>query len=269
MIPIKILIVEDMANIRKLYDLSLIQNVFDKQFAPDGQTALDTYALWKPDIILLDIGLPVLSGFMVLKHIREKLGDRKTTIIMQTSRSEKGDIVECAKYGIQGYITKPFAPAEVGNRILEYYGRTESQRAKEALEALEEFKKAANPVSTETTSDVEEKYLAEVLSCLAEGPISETQRKLLNHMAGKFGISAERAAALEHIINQVKVSYTPAEMEYMEELDLCMEGGTISDDARKILDRHRMKLAISEKRANELEIAVTKKKAPAPVIPMA
>jgi DNA-binding response OmpR family regulator len=123
---IKTLIVEDDRNIVDLYDTGLDENEFDKRYAYNGEEALDIYQVWRPEIILLDILLPVMTGFAVLKEIRKTHLDEKTTIIMSSSLNDSSDIRDCMKLGIQGYIIKPFKLEDLGKRILMYHqgGRT-------------------------------------------------------------------------------------------------------------------------------------------------
>ena len=118
MSKIKILIAEDDESIRDLYDMGLSKDMFEKRFATNGQDALDIYKSWKPEIIVLDIVMPVMTGYSVLQEIRETAGDNKTTIIMSSSMSTKDDMRDCSKLGIQGYITKPFKFKEIGNIII-------------------------------------------------------------------------------------------------------------------------------------------------------
>lgn len=263
MIPIKTLIVEDMAAISKMIDLALPADVFEKKFAADGQTALDIYQSFQPEIILLDIGLPVISGYNVLRTIREKFDDRQTTIIMQTSQTDKTDILECSRFGIQGYIAKPFSSLDLARRVLENFSVGNRQRAQEAVAVLNQLKKAPKaPVAEkkDALAEAEEEYLKELAACLKDGELTEIQRKLLQRQATKLGIDPERAAELETMAQNKRAQYTEAELEYMEEIDICLEDGKISADARKIINRHRIKLGISELRAAQLETVVAKKK---------
>lgn len=110
----KLLIVEDVRLIQKIIDRALSDSVFEKRFAGDGGKALEVYEAWHPDIILLDVMLPVMAGFSVLKEIRTNIGDKSTTIIMHTSITEKSDIIKFMKLGIQGYVVKPFDQKEIG-----------------------------------------------------------------------------------------------------------------------------------------------------------
>lgn len=263
MIPIKTLIVEDTAGICKMIDLALPADVFEKKFANDGQTALDAYQSFQPEIILLDIGLPVISGYNVLRTIREKFGDKQTTIIMQTSQTDKTDILECSRFGIQGYIAKPFSTFDLARRVLENFSGGNRQRVQEAVNVLNQLKTAPKtPVAEkkDVQAEAEEEYLKELAACLKEGDLTDMQRKLLLRQAAKLGIDPARAALLETIAQNKQAQYTEAELEYMEEIDICLEDGKISADARKIISRHRIKLGISELRAAQLETAVAKKK---------
>ncbi len=117
----KILIAEDEQGTRKLYDLGLPDHLCERHLAVNGQEALDKYKELKPDILVLDISMPILNGYQVLKKIRTELGDKKTTVIMVTGSAEKDDIVACAKLDIQGYIIKPFKVQELAKAIFGYH----------------------------------------------------------------------------------------------------------------------------------------------------
>lgn len=118
---LKILIAEDDKVIQALYRKGLPENLCELRIAGDGEEAIKIYNEWRPDIILLDLGLPHINGFQTLKAIRTVLKDTTTTIIMVTSISEKSEIMACAKMGIQGYIVKPFKTGEIAARILQIH----------------------------------------------------------------------------------------------------------------------------------------------------
>lgn len=165
---LKILIVEDSKSVLALYNAGLADAVFDKRLVADGSEALKVYDSWQPDIIILDIVLPGMSGYAVLKEIREEIEDKTTTIIMATSMSSKDDITDCMKLGIQGYIIKPFKYKEVTDKVLQYYQSVNPERVrtaqveyKKALEEMKEQKvlekrakeKKAEVTKEEKTSD--------------------------------------------------------------------------------------------------------------------
>ena len=130
---IRILIVEDSSNINMLYDHGLPDAVFEKRFATNGQEGLVIYNDWQPEIMILDVMLPVVSGYTILKEIRQNLQDSSTVIIMSTSLSGKEDVTTLMKMGIQGYILKPFGMKEIGGKILRYYQKVHPGKATAAL----------------------------------------------------------------------------------------------------------------------------------------
>jgi len=108
MVKLKILIAEDDKSLQSLYDISLPDERYEKRMAGNGLEAVREYASWQPDIIILDILMPKMLGYSVLREVRKIFSDHSTTIIMATSVDSEGDIEFCKKEGIQGYIIKPF-----------------------------------------------------------------------------------------------------------------------------------------------------------------
>ncbi len=117
----KILIADDSKAMQLFYAKEISDALYVKQIVADGELALAAYETLKPDIILLDLNMPIVNGYEVLKTIRTKHQDHRTTIIMITSASDKDDVIACAKLGIQGYIIKPFIPAELNQAIIKYH----------------------------------------------------------------------------------------------------------------------------------------------------
>lgn len=136
---IRILVVEDNKVINELYNKFLFDEVFEKQLIENGRDAMEIFKSWKPEIVLLDIMLPIMSGYMVLKEIRQTLGDMKTPIIMATAKSNKSDVADCMKIGIQGYIVKPFDHETIALRVLNYYKAVNPERAKDAEDILKKI----------------------------------------------------------------------------------------------------------------------------------
>lgn len=110
----KILIVEDEAQIARFVELELIHegNTVDK--AEDGRTGLDMALLHDYDLILLDVMLPGINGFEVLRRVRVK---KDTPVILLTARDAVMDKVSGLDAGADDYITKPFAIEELLARI--------------------------------------------------------------------------------------------------------------------------------------------------------
>ena len=125
---LKLLIVEDDESLLNLYDVALSDALFEKRLVADGRSAMENYKTWHPDVILLDIFLPDMSGFSILKEIRDEAGDKETTIIISTSTDEKDDMETCKDLGIQGYIVKPFDYKTLTDEILECYRNFANKR---------------------------------------------------------------------------------------------------------------------------------------------
>lgn len=110
----KILVVDDESKIVKLVRSYLEQSGFSVVEAGDGQTALIQFRREKPDLIVLDLGLPGIDGLEVARVIRR---ERNTPIIMLTARIEDTDKIVGLELGADDYITKPFNPRELVARV--------------------------------------------------------------------------------------------------------------------------------------------------------
>ena len=104
------LVVEDDVNIAELLRLYLGKDGFEVMIAPDGGKAKSAFDLFQPDVVLLDIMLPVKDGWQVCREIREK---SSTPIIMITAKGETADKVNGLEMGADDYITKPFDTEEL------------------------------------------------------------------------------------------------------------------------------------------------------------
>lgn len=132
MSKLRILVVEDDKSIRDLYKIALKPDIFESRYCDNGVDALSLYRSFKPAIIILDIMLPGMTGYSVLKEIRKTFLDSSTVVIMVSSIAEKSDIEDCLKLGIQGYIVKPFKPAQISTRIIQCYQRNVSMKMRHA-----------------------------------------------------------------------------------------------------------------------------------------
>ena len=110
----KVLIVEDDNNIAELLHLYLEKEGFETQVAKDGGKGVEFFRSFQPDLVLLDIMMPVMDGFAVLRKIRE---NDKTPVIMLTAKGETEDKVSGLEGGADDYIVKPFEMKEVLARI--------------------------------------------------------------------------------------------------------------------------------------------------------
>jgi len=110
----KVLIVEDESNIAELLNLYLKKEGYETKVAEDGGKALELYRLFRPDLVLLDIMIPVMDGWAVCAKIRET---DKTPIIMLTAKGETIDKVAGLEMGADDYIVKPFEMKELLARV--------------------------------------------------------------------------------------------------------------------------------------------------------
>ena len=110
----KILIVDDEENICELVRLYIEKEGFDAIIANDGQEAVAKFNKEKPDLILLDIMLPIKDGWQVCHEIRAQ---SKVPIIMLTAKGETFDKVLGLELGADDYVVKPFEPKELIARI--------------------------------------------------------------------------------------------------------------------------------------------------------
>ena len=117
-----ILVVDDEKNIVDILSFNLKKEGYEVLTAYDGEKALKTYREASPDLILLDVMLPVLNGFDVCSAIRS--ADYLTPIIMLTAREEETDKVLGLELGADDYITKPFSIREVMARVKANIRRT-------------------------------------------------------------------------------------------------------------------------------------------------
>ncbi len=117
-----ILVVEDDHNISDLIHMYLVKEGFDVRIAADGGRAVEEFQRQAPDLILLDIMLPVMDGWAVCSKIRET---SKVPIIMLTAKSEVFDRIQGLEMGADDYIVKPFEMKELLARINAVLRRTE------------------------------------------------------------------------------------------------------------------------------------------------
>ena len=110
----RILIVEDERKIARFLELELQHEGYEVETAGDGRTGLDKALNWKPDLIILDLMLPELSGIEVCRRLRH---ESDVPIIMLTAKDDVSDKVMGLDMGADDYMTKPFAIEELLARI--------------------------------------------------------------------------------------------------------------------------------------------------------
>ena len=123
---VSVLIVEDDKNIQELLQMYLEKEGYAVTLAGDGSQGLSKFRAIKPDLVLLDVMMPVMDGWEVCKAIR---AESRTPVIMLTAKGELDDKITGLKAGADDYITKPFEMREVLARIEAVLRRSESGAA--------------------------------------------------------------------------------------------------------------------------------------------
>jgi two-component system, OmpR family, phosphate regulon response regulator PhoB len=132
-----VLIVEDEAPLVTLLRYNLEKEGFQVCEAGDGEEALVQIAERKPDIVLLDWMLPLVSGIEVCRQIRRSPQTRALPVIMLTARGEEVDRVRGLDSGADDYIAKPFSVRELTARLRAVIRRTQPNSAEETLQFAE------------------------------------------------------------------------------------------------------------------------------------
>jgi two-component system phosphate regulon response regulator PhoB len=112
-----VLIVEDETGLVELLRYNLERAGFDVGVAGDGEEAMTAIAEHRPDLVLLDWMLPLMSGIEVCRQIRRQADTANLPIIMLTARGEEGDRIRGLDAGADDYVAKPFSPTELISRI--------------------------------------------------------------------------------------------------------------------------------------------------------
>jgi two-component system phosphate regulon response regulator PhoB len=128
-----VLIVEDEAALVTMLRYNLEKEGFTVCEASDGEEALVQIAERKPDVVLLDWMLPLVSGIEVCRQIRRSPNSRTLPIIMLTARGEESDRVRGLNSGADDYVVKPFSPSELIARVRAVMRRAKPASVEEVL----------------------------------------------------------------------------------------------------------------------------------------
>ena len=129
----KILIVDDDENIAELIGLYLTKECFDTHIVNDGESAIKAVSEYAPNLVLLDIMLPGIDGYEVLREIRK---DSKLPVIMLSAKGETFDKVLGLELGADDYIMKPFDSKEMVARVKAVLRRSIAPAVSERLITL-------------------------------------------------------------------------------------------------------------------------------------
>ena len=133
----KILVVEDEPDIRKLVQYNLTQERFNVLEAEDGEQALKLLQRERPNLVILDLMLPGLSGMELCKLLRQRSDTAKLPILMLTAKAGEADRIVGLEMGADDYLAKPFSPREMVARVRAILRRSEAKPDTEAPPSYE------------------------------------------------------------------------------------------------------------------------------------
>lgn len=113
----KILIAEDERDIRELIGFTLRFAGFDVVLAINGTEAIEKSLQEQPDLVLLDVRMPKMTGYEVCRHLKDDPATSTIPIVFLSAKGQEGEIKEGLESGAVEYIVKPFAPDELINQV--------------------------------------------------------------------------------------------------------------------------------------------------------
>ncbi|MFE5320035.1 response regulator transcription factor [Paenibacillus sp. NPDC056579] len=185
--PWKVLVVDDDPNVREIIRLYFEKQHIDMLEAQDSMTALELLEKESPDIIILDVMMPVMDGYEACREIRKR---SDTPIIMLTAKGEEFDRVLGLELGADDYVTKPFSPRELIARIKAIFRRMQPRKPSEEAEA---------PVSYDFEGLSIHMDRREVIAGEEKVTLRPKEFDLLAHMAKSPGSVFSREQLLEQV----------------------------------------------------------------------
>ena len=118
----KILLVDDSNTVILMEKMILAKGPYDIVVAKDGQEGVEKAASEKPDLIVMDVMMPRMTGFEACKHLRSQKSTAATPIILVTTRGEEQSVKSGREAGCSDYVTKPINGAELLSKVRGYLG---------------------------------------------------------------------------------------------------------------------------------------------------
>ena len=122
--PATVLVVDDDPVILKLLEVNFEMEGFQVVRAADGAEGLERAREVRPDIVVLDVMMPRMTGYEVAKALREDDGTAHIPIIFVTARAQSSDVEKGMELGVEDYVTKPFDPLDLIDRVNALLART-------------------------------------------------------------------------------------------------------------------------------------------------
>lgn len=126
----KILVVDDEPAIRRIIALNLKADGYEVMEAADGVVALEDMRSWHPDLVLLDVMMPRMDGFEVIRQVKANSALASIPVVILTARGREPDVLRGLRQGAADYVPKPFSPSELALRIRRILDQAASQQKK-------------------------------------------------------------------------------------------------------------------------------------------
>jgi DNA-binding response OmpR family regulator len=179
--PARILVVDDEPRYREIIRFNLEAAGYDVTTAGSGEEALDAFGRQERSLILLDVMLPGIDGFEVLRRIRDR---SSTPVIMLTAKGAEEDKVQGLRLGADDYVTKPFSAQELLARVEAVLRRAQPTQRDDRIEIGDLRIDQAQKQVTLAGRDLR---------------LSPTEYRLLVHMAEQAGVVLSRDELLTHV----------------------------------------------------------------------
>ncbi|MEV7212561.1 two-component system response regulator CseB [Kitasatospora cineracea] len=191
----RILLVEDDEVIRETTQLALERYGFPVDTAGDGLEGLERFRAAPPDLLLLDVMLPLLDGVGLCRRIRE---ESRLPILMMSARTEPIDVISGLEAGADDYVVKPFETAVLVARIRSVLRRTSFDPDQAAAPAAPAAQGPAHPVRVIDGLEVDTGAM-EVKVAGRPVPLTPTELRLLLEFTAAPGVVLERQTLLERV----------------------------------------------------------------------
>jgi DNA-binding response OmpR family regulator len=124
----KILVAEDERDIRELIGFALRFANFDVVLAENGKQAIEKVSLERPDLILMDVRMPKMSGYEACRRLKKDPATSEIPIVFLSAKGQESEIEQGLDSGAMEYIVKPFGPAELAEQVKDILRRAEASK---------------------------------------------------------------------------------------------------------------------------------------------
>ncbi len=114
---IRVLAIDDEEDIRRLVQIKLSKAGYEVITASDGEEGVVVALETKPDVVVADVMMPGKDGYQVVAELKEKMAPEPPILILLTAKNQKADVMQGLSGGADDYVTKPFSPRELIERI--------------------------------------------------------------------------------------------------------------------------------------------------------